>query len=122
MLENGQRFLILDDELSIRQSIAAYMEDEGHVVHTAETSEDALNIIRQQPIDGVVVDIRLPGEDGNAFMVKAGKLQPGIRFVVHTGSADYAPPAPIRALGVTPERIIIKPAPDLDLLIRALCA
>ncbi|MFO7911792.1 MAG: response regulator, partial [Desulfotignum sp.] len=87
MVHMTRQFLILDDEESIRQSIAAFMEDEGYNVFQAETSEDALEIVKNHHIDKAVVDIRLPGVDGNTFMVEAAKINPDMKFVVHTGSA-----------------------------------
>jgi len=120
MSQGSKQFLILDDEESIRQSIAAFMEDEGYNVFQAETSEDALEIVKNNHIDQAVVDIRLPGVDGNTFMVEAAKINPDMKFVVHTGSADYIPPAAVRALGVTSENVLIKPALDLTILVSAL--
>lgn len=120
MSQPPKQFLILDDEESIRQSIAAFMEDEGYEVFQAESAEEALEIVRRHPIDEAVVDIRLPGVDGNTFMLEARKLNPDIKFVVHTGSADYAPPAAVKALGVTSDKVLIKPAADLNVLIDAL--
>ncbi|MBA3009331.1 MAG: response regulator [Proteobacteria bacterium] len=113
-------FLILDDEESIRQSIAAFMEDEGYTVFQAESSEQALEIVKKYPIDEAVVDIRLPGHDGNTFMLEARKIRPRIKFVVHTGSADYIPPKAIQALGVTRDKVLIKPASDLNVICNAL--
>lgn len=120
MSQAPRLFLILDDEESIRQSIAAFMEDEGYRVFQAESSEQALEIIRRHPIDDAVVDIRLPGQDGNSFMLEAVKIRPKIKFVVHTGSADYIPPKTIQALGVTLDKVLIKPASDLNLICNAL--
>ncbi len=120
MSQVPKKFLVLDDEESIRQSIAAFMEDEGYYVFQAETSEDALEIVKNHHIDQAVVDIRLPGIDGNLFMVEAAKINSGMTFVVHTGSADYIPPEAVKALGVTAESVLIKPAPDLTALVAAL--
>ncbi len=119
---NPRHFLILDDEDSIRQSIAAYMEDEGYVVYQAGSGEQALELLQDHPIDEAVVDIRLPGIDGNTFMVEARKIRPEIKFVVHTGSADYMPPESVKALGVTSAKVLIKPASDLRILKDALDA
>lgn len=120
-MTNGSRqFLILDDEESIRQSISAYMEDEGYIVFQASSGEEALELMEKNQIDEAVVDIRLPGMDGNDFMIEARKINPDIKLVVHTGSADYYPPEKIRSLGIQPEDILIKPAADLKLLSKAL--
>ncbi|MCG8639903.1 MAG: response regulator [Desulfobacterales bacterium] len=113
-MKKTKLFLILDDEKSIRQSIAAYMEDIGYTVFQAASGEDALEIVKTHPIDDAVVDIRLPGIDGNIFMIEAKKIAPDINFVIHTGSADYVISDSIAALGVTPEKVIIKPARDLE--------
>ena len=113
-------FLILDDEESIRQSIAAYMEDEGFLVFQAGSGEEALEIIKKEPIEMAVVDIRLPGMDGNTFMVEARQVRPDIRFVIHTGSADYTLPKKVRALGLGMENVLIKPTQDLQVIVAAL--
>ncbi|MCK5695706.1 MAG: response regulator [Desulfobacula sp.] len=113
-------FLILDDEESIRQSIAAYMEDDGYIIFQARSGEQALEIVKNNHIDEVVVDIRLPGIDGNTFMLEARKILPDIKFVVHTGSADYIPPDAVKALGVTSDKVLIKPVSDLKVLSEAL--
>ena len=71
MTAGPKHFLILDDEESIRQSIAAYMEDDGYIVFQAGSGEEALEIVKNNVIDEAVVDIRLPGMDGNTFMIEA---------------------------------------------------
>ena len=122
MTAGPKHFLILDDEESIRQSIAAYMEDDGYIVFQAGSGEEALEIVKNKVIDEAVVDIRLPGMDGNTFMIEARKILPKIKFIVHTGSADYIPPDAVKALGVTSSKILIKPANDLKVLCDALKA
>ena len=110
--------LILDDEPSIRYSIAAFLEDEGFEIFLAESSEEALALCAQRRMDGAIVDIRLPGVDGNTFMVAAKKLNPKMRFIIHTGSADYVIPDEVRALGVRSRDVLTKPVLNLyDLLI-----
>lgn len=113
-------FMVLDDEESIRHSIASFLEDEGHDVLTAESTEKAIELVRTHPVDGTVVDIRLPGRDGNAFMLEASQIRPQMRFVVHTGSADYSPPTAVVALGVTLDKVLIKPVRDLSIIVEAL--
>ena len=56
--------LIVDDELSIRKAVSAYLEAEGFVVHTAEDGEQALGLFRRYRPSVVVLDIMLPGMDG----------------------------------------------------------
>lgn len=113
-------FIVLDDEQSIRQSIASYLEDEGHRVLCAESTEAALELVKQYPVDAAVVDIRLPGKDGNAFILEARQIRPEIKFVIHTGSADYTLPEAVKALGMTKDNVLIKPVRDLSMILDAL--
>ncbi len=96
------------------------MEDEGCVVYQATSGEQALEILRSHKIDEAIVDIRLPGMDGNTFMIEARKIHPQIKFVIHTGSADYMPPDAVKDLGINSSRVMIKPASDLKILSDAL--
>ena len=112
--------LILDDEESIRQSIAAFLEDDGYLVYQAGSGEEALEIVKTRRVDGAIVDIRLPGMDGNAFMLEARKLAADLKFVIHTGSADYNPPVSVKSLGITSDKVLIKPVPNLNMLLKAL--
>ncbi|MFO7753897.1 MAG: response regulator [Desulfobacteraceae bacterium] len=115
MTHTPRKILILDDEESIRQSIAAFLEDEGLVVFEAGSAEEGLSILKENDIFGAVVDIRLPGKDGNRFMTEAQAIIPGIRLIVNTGSADYIPPEDVKKLGISSKEIFIKPA-DLNQL------
>jgi DNA-binding response OmpR family regulator len=120
MPEKTVNILVLDDEESIRHSIAAYFEDEGFTVFEAASGEDALVMLKSTSVDAAIVDIRLPGMDGNTFMTKACKIDSTIRFVVHTGSADYVLPDALKSTGVHVEAVFIKPVHDLNVLITAL--
>jgi len=120
MIDRPKHLLILDDEKGIRRSITEYMEDDGYIGFPAETGEEALEIVKNNQIDEAVVDISLPGIDGNTFMVEARKILPEIKFVVHTGSADYVPPDDVKKLGVGSSNILIKPSIDLNVLTQAL--
>ena len=120
MPEKTVNVLVLDDEESIRHSIAAYFEDEGFIVFEAASGEDALVLLQSKSVDAAIVDIRLPGMDGNTFMTKACQIDSTIRFVVHTGSADYVLPDSLKSCGVRVEAVFIKPVHDLNVLITAL--
>ena len=120
MTGSPKLFMVVDDEESIRHSIASFLEDEGYSVLAADSTETAIDMIKTHEVDGAVVDIRLPGKDGNAFMLEAVKIRPEMKFVVHTGSADYTPNADVRAIGVTHDKVLIKPVLDLNIILKAL--
>ncbi len=112
-----RRVLIVDDEASIRESLAEFLRDFDMTVETAETGEDALKILGRQPFDVVVADLRLPGIAGDAMIPRAHQLQRGLRFLIHTGSIDYRLSNDLLELGVSPEHVMLKPLSDLSILV-----
>jgi len=113
------RILVVDDEESIRRGLRAWLEDDDFEVATAESGETALNILTSQPADGAIVDIRLPGMDGNAFMEEAHRLCPRMRFIVYTGSVDYSPPENLQGFGIRQQDVFHKPLRDMGVLVSA---
>jgi DNA-binding NarL/FixJ family response regulator len=105
--------LILDDEEMIRESLAVYFETRGASVFKAGSAEEALEILAGTGLDAAVVDIRLPGMNGNEFLRRASEQRPGMRFVVHTGSVDYTIPGEVLAAGVRLAAVFQKPVYDL---------
>jgi two-component system, OmpR family, response regulator len=113
------RILVVDDEENIPRGLRAWLEDEAFEVMTAASGEEALEILQGDPSDGAIVDIRLPGMDGNAFMEQAHRLCPKMRFLVYTGSVTYSPPARLKALGVQEKDMFQKPLRDTAVLVAA---
>jgi len=58
------KLLIVDDEIHILELLKYNLESNGYEVVQAETGEEALNIIHSQKLDGVILDLMLPGIDG----------------------------------------------------------
>ena len=58
------RLLVVDDEGDIRHLYAAELEDAGYEVFTAGNRAEALNCVRNQPIDLIILDIKLDQESG----------------------------------------------------------
>jgi two-component system KDP operon response regulator KdpE len=60
----GSRILAVDDERQIRRSLQINLEAKGYEVITAESGEEALQIINHRLPDLALVDLLLPGMDG----------------------------------------------------------
>jgi DNA-binding NtrC family response regulator len=116
------RVLIIDDETSIRTSMSEFFEDFGFEVNAVGSAEAALAAIAEQVFDVAVVDIRLPGIDGDALIIKAHDLAPALRFIIHTGSVEYRLSSVLKAIGVRRDHIFIKPVNDLASLVTAIQA
>jgi CheY-like chemotaxis protein len=112
--------LVVEDEPSIRGSLSRLLEDWGFVVSAAETGEEALELLKATEVDVAVVDIQLPGMDGDDMILKAHEIRPRVRYVIFTGSMDFKLPLSLKNLGVCEEDVLLKPLPELDELVNAI--
>jgi len=113
--------LVVDDELAVRENLAAYLEDEGMRVTQAESGEQAMERMQEGAKFAVcVMDMRLPGMDGNASILALHPLQPGLHFLIHTGSANYSLPPALRAIGMSEAQVFMKPLADMAVLADAI--
>jgi DNA-binding NtrC family response regulator len=114
------RVLVLDDEMSIRESLSDFLEDFNFQVFSAETAEAALEILKDNFVNVAIVDMRLPGIDGNSFIVQAHDLSPKTRFIIHTGSVNYHMTQDVRKVGVHENFVFLKPIGNLMIFVDAI--
>jgi DNA-binding NtrC family response regulator len=79
------RFLIVDDEQSIRRLCMTVGQGLGYVCAEAETAEAALESIETQPPDIVVTDLKLPSLSGSDLQRKIKELLPRTEIAIMTG-------------------------------------
>ena len=60
--------LIIDDELSIRESLAANLEREGYLLLLAENGKEGLALLQETPPTVVILDLKMPVMDGYEFL------------------------------------------------------
>jgi len=101
--------LILDDEQAVRNSFADYFEDRLWRPVQAESAEEALELIETESPDAAVVDVRLPGMDGNDFIRKACRRNQETAFVICTGSPEYIVPLDLQDFPCVSNRLFKKP-------------
>lgn len=111
------KVLIIDDEPFIRESLAGFLEDGDFDVSSADSAEQALDLLRKDPYDIAIVDLRLPGMNGDVFIQEINRMSPQIRFLIHTGSVDYRLSSELLAVGIKPDHVFYKPQHDLTLFV-----
>lgn len=120
------RILIVDDERGVASTLQSYLEDESMEVESAGSAEEALKLVRSdRTFDLCIMDIRLPGMNGDSAIQNLHRLHRGMKYLIHTGSAGYELSGELRSIGVESHHIFRKPVPDLALLaaaVRSLCA
>ena len=123
-MSENRSVLVLDDEVVVRESLADFFEDRGWRVWQAASAEAALDLLASEPPGGVLVDIRLPGMRGDAFIREAHRLHAALAFVIVTGSPELcrggAGKTYVQDLPATFPRIFEKPITDLAELERTL--
>lgn len=63
-MSEASHVLVVDDEPAICELIETYLSNEGYRVSTAGDGAAMREIIARSPVDLVILDLRLPGEDG----------------------------------------------------------
>jgi DNA-binding NtrC family response regulator len=115
------KILIVDDELIMRESLAGWLERDGHAVQTATSGEEALEKIKETQFDILLVDIKMEGISGLDVLRKVKETDPDAEVVMITaygsipsaieamkdGAFDYMlKPFDPNELGVLIEKII----------------
>lgn len=78
------QLLLLEDEASVREAFALRLRDQGYVVQTAGSGEEALNLLRTFEPDVFVVDLVMPNLSGLDVLSRVKQLAPAIPVIVLT--------------------------------------
>jgi CheY-like chemotaxis protein len=108
------RVLVVDDEPVIVSGLRVFLEDEGMQVDSAGSGEEAVDIARNDcSFDVCIMDMRLPGINGDTTIRALHEICPELKFIIHTGSADYSIPDDLRAIGIDERQFFAKPLMDM---------
>ncbi len=112
--------LVIDDEPAICASLSAFLEDYGFQASTAESAEEALDLMKSNAYDICVVDLRLPGMSGEDLILQAKERYPTQKHIIYTGSISYNLSDKLKAQGMRPEHVFLKPIRVLSLLVKCI--
>ncbi|MCU0668007.1 MAG: response regulator [Myxococcota bacterium] len=110
---NPPTLLVVDDEARILSALQRSLRREGWRVLTAGTPDEALRLLREEPIDAVLSDHKMPRISGLEVLDAAARLRPAAARLLISGWPDEIPPERLAALGVV--ALIPKPWDDADL-------
>ncbi len=85
MAKSKGTILITDDEKSIRNTLREILEFEKYDILEAENGEKALNTIKNEHIDLVILDIKMQGMDGIEVLEKIKKIAPELPVIMISG-------------------------------------
>ena len=118
MTDNGQlTILIIDDEVSIRQSYADCLDDHNYRTLTAENGRAGLEIFEREKIDLILVDLRMPEVDGLEVLARVTETSPDMPVIVVSGTGVIGDA--VAALHLGAWDYLLKPLEDISILVHA---
>lgn len=82
---NQGRILVVDDEKNIRTLISNEFSEEGFEIVTAASGEEGLALFQSQNFDVVLLDIKLPKQNGIAILKRMREVSPAAEIIMITG-------------------------------------
>lgn len=78
--------LVVDDEKLVIEMTREFLEESGFKATGVGSTEAAMEVMEREHVDAILLDIRLPNEDGLTFLQKIKAIHPQIHVVMLTGS------------------------------------
>jgi DNA-binding response OmpR family regulator len=103
-----ERILIVDDEAVERTTLSRILELEGYQVTAVARGEEAIDFLRSQPYDLMVLDLKMPGLSGMELLSMALNEFPKLRVIILTAHGTLE--SVIEALRKRVDDYLLKPA------------
>ncbi|UCF95723.1 MAG: sigma-54-dependent Fis family transcriptional regulator [Desulfobacterales bacterium] len=84
------KILVVDDEASHRQMLAAVLSAEGYEIESAEDGRTAIAEVEKRFYDLILMDIRMSGVGGIEALKKIKQISPGIPIIIMTAYASVS--------------------------------
>ena len=108
-----EKILVVDDEVEVCRALEEFLSIKGYRAFSAQTGQEALNIVRAENPHIVLLDIIMPGMSGMETLEAIKKNAPATGVVMITAVTDEA--LGNQALSLGADDFITKPV-DLDYL------
>ena len=102
--------LLVDDEVELLESLKRILERRQMEIHTAQSGEKALQLLKDTFVDVVVLDVKMPGMDGLDVLQKIKEKFPTVEVILLTGHPSVE--TAIRGIKLGASEYFIKPAKE----------
>ena len=89
---SGSTVLVVDDSPEYLEATRLTLEREGHRVLTSPGGPEALELLRTEHVDLVLLDYFMPGMTGEEVVLQLRQFKPHLQVVLQTGYASERPP------------------------------
>ena len=83
-MKNIPTIIIIDDEKGLRDILTKVLVEDGYIVFSAASGEEAIEFIRAKPVDLSLVDLKMPGIDGIETVRRIKEINGSIINVIIT--------------------------------------
>jgi two-component system response regulator (stage 0 sporulation protein F) len=81
--------LVVDDEDHIRKLYEKELSEEGYQVRTTKSGEEALSIAQNLPLDLVILDIKMQGQNGLEILNDLKKINQKTPVILNSAYTTY---------------------------------
>ena len=107
--------LVCDDDKDIVEAIGIYLEQEGYTVIKAYDGVEAINVLRSQPVDLLIIDIMMPKLDGIEMLRELRRRGCRAHAIILTAYSDFEYAR--SALQLDADDYLLKPFQDNELIL-----
>lgn len=87
-MDSVSKILFVDDEPQMLTALQRVFRGKQFDVKTANSGAEALTMLKEQPFDVIISDMRMPEMDGATFLASSIELSPFSRRILLTGYSD----------------------------------
>lgn len=110
-----EQILIVDDDQDFRFNLSHILEKEGYAVMEVGDGKEALRVIKENPLDLVLLDLRLQNMNGMKILEKMKEMDSKLAILMLTGSADVK--QAVKAMKLGAYDYITKPFDNEELIL-----
>lgn len=85
----GKKILVVDDEKRVTETLEGFFKAKGYEMFTALSGDEAVQIVKKEPIEMVLLDMKMPGLNGMEVLKIIKEQYPKTKVIVVTAYNDY---------------------------------
>ncbi len=89
VISKQARILSVEDDPDINIVLNDFLENEGYAVDMVATGTEAMNLVKNQHYDAVLLDVRLPDLDGWLVLKQLMDIAPNLPVILHTAQSVF---------------------------------
>ncbi len=113
-MKTAPRVYLIDDDASVRKSVARLLRIAGYQVEAYSSADDFLETCRMAEHGCIVLDLRMPGLSGEGLQDRLRTMKEALPIIVITGHGDVVVRASMMKKGAV--AFLAKPFDDQELL------